>query len=79
MAQLKAIMQNQNLAQATDTQPDYQRPAAVCERFKIARSTLWAWTKGRQQEGFPQPVKAGAKVTLFDCAAIERFIKAQVR
>lgn len=62
-----------------DEKPDFQRPAEVCARFKIARSTLWHWAKTRAQEGFPKPIKFGEKVTLFDCAAIERFIKAQVR
>ena len=70
-------MQISKTVQGTDQKPDYQRPAAVCERFKVARSTLWAWAKSRRKEGFPQPVKAGAKVTLFDCDAIERFIKSQ--
>ncbi|NML85607.1 MAG: AlpA family phage regulatory protein [Polaromonas sp.] len=41
----------------------------------MARSTLWQWTKSRH--GFPQPLKAGEKVTLFDINAIDAFLKAQ--
>jgi len=30
---------------------------------------LWNWAKTRQHEGFPQPLRAGPKVTLFDINA----------
>ncbi len=55
--------------------PNYARAKAACAHFQIARSTLWQWTKSRQ--GFPQPLKAGEKVTLFDINAIDAFLKAQ--
>jgi predicted DNA-binding transcriptional regulator AlpA len=54
-------------------QPHYARASAVCAYFQISRSTLWNWCKSRN--GFPQPLKAGAKVTLFDINAIDKFIK----
>jgi len=53
----------------------YARARATCSHFQIARSTLWQWVKTRH--GFPQPLKAGPKVTLFDLNAIEAYLKAQ--
>jgi predicted DNA-binding transcriptional regulator AlpA len=61
----------------TDQKPQYARAKAACAHFQIARSTLWQWTKTRKHEGFPQPLKAGEKVTLFDINAIDAFLKAQ--
>lgn len=57
------------------TPPNYARPKKTCAHFQIARSTLWQWVKTRH--GFPQPLKAGPKVTLFDLNAIEAYLKAQ--
>jgi predicted DNA-binding transcriptional regulator AlpA len=62
---------------STDQKPQYARAKAACAHFQIARSTLWQWAKTRKQEGFPQPLKAGEKVTLFDINAIDAFLKAQ--
>jgi predicted DNA-binding transcriptional regulator AlpA len=58
-----------------DSKPRYARAKLACDHFQIARSTLWSWTKSRP--GFPQPLKAGEKVTLFDINAIDAFLKAQ--
>lgn len=55
----------------------YVRAKTACEYFQIARSTLWLWAKTRP--GFPQPLKAGEKVTLFDLIAIENFLRLQER
>ena len=55
--------------------PRYARAKGACSHFQIARSTLWFWVKSRP--GFPQPLKAGAKVTLFDLNAIEEFLRSQ--
>ncbi|MES2977403.1 MAG: hypothetical protein V4731_03190 [Pseudomonadota bacterium] len=60
-----------------ETKPLYARAKATCAHFQIARSTLWMWSKTRKEEGFPQPLKAGVKVTLFDINAIDAFLKAQ--
>jgi len=54
--------------------PRFARAKAVCLHFQIARSTLWMWAKTRP--GFPKPLKAGQKVTLFDIHAIEEYLKA---
>jgi predicted DNA-binding transcriptional regulator AlpA len=62
-------------AHAVEQKPKYARAKAACAHFQIGRSTLWQWTKTRH--GFPQPLKAGEKVTLFDINAIEAFLKAQ--
>lgn len=61
--------------QRTDQKPHYARAKVACAHFQIARSTLWQWVKTRQ--GFPKPLKAGEKVTLFDINAIDAFLKAQ--
>jgi predicted DNA-binding transcriptional regulator AlpA len=53
----------------------FARAKATSEHFQIAKSTLWLWAKKRP--GFPQPLKAGQKVTLFDLNAIEDFLISQ--
>lgn len=53
----------------------FARAKGVCQHFQIARSTLWLWVKTRP--GFPKPLKAGEKVTLFDLRAIEDFLRDQ--
>lgn len=58
----------------TDQEPHYARAKAACAHFQIARSTLWAWIKTRH--GFPQPLRAGPKVSLHDINAIDAFLKA---
>jgi predicted DNA-binding transcriptional regulator AlpA len=68
-------MASKPAVQGTDQKPFYARAKSACTHFQIARSTLWQWTKTR--EGFPQPLKAGEKVTLFDINAIDAFLKAQ--
>lgn len=61
----------------SEQKPIYARAKVACAYFQIARSTLWQWSKTR--EGFPKPLKAGEKVTLFDLNAIEAFLKAQAQ
>lgn len=51
----------------------FLRAKAASAHFNIAPSTLWHWAKTRR--GFPQPLKAGRRVTLFDVQAIERFLR----
>ena len=58
---------------ATDQKPQYARAKATCAHFQIARSTLWQWIKTRH--GFPQPLKAGPKVSLHDLNAIDAYLK----
>jgi predicted DNA-binding transcriptional regulator AlpA len=54
------------------SKPRYARPTATCEYLNIARATLWRWAKDR--EDFPKPIKAGARVTLFDLNAIDAYL-----
>jgi predicted DNA-binding transcriptional regulator AlpA len=54
-------------------EPRFARAKTVCNHFQIAKSTLWLWAKKRP--GFPQPLKAGEKVTLFDIHAIEDYLQ----
>lgn len=68
-------MVDKTAVQGTDQKPCYARAKVACAHFQIARSTLWQWVKTRQ--GFPKPLKAGEKVTLFDINAIDAFLKAQ--
>jgi predicted DNA-binding transcriptional regulator AlpA len=53
----------------------FARAKQAAEHFQISRSALWDWVRNRP--GFPQPIKAGPRVTLFDLAAIETFIRSQ--
>ena len=53
----------------------FARAKGACQHFQIARSTLWLWVKTRP--GFPKPLKASEKVTLFDLRAIEDFLRDQ--
>ena len=57
----------------SDQKPQYARAKAACAHFQIARSTLWQWIKTRH--GFPQPLKAGPKVSLHDLNAIDAYLK----
>ena len=50
----------------------YLRAKGICAKYGISKSTFWLWVKER--EGFPRPIKAGERVTLFDAVAIEKFI-----
>jgi predicted DNA-binding transcriptional regulator AlpA len=54
---------------------NFARAKVASAYFQIAVSTLWLWTKSRP--GFPQPMHAGARVTLFDLDAIETYLKVQ--
>lgn len=66
-------MKQTNTDQGSVQKPHYSRAKTTCVHFQISRSTLWQWAKTRK--GFPQPLKAGEKVTLFDINAIEAFLK----
>jgi predicted DNA-binding transcriptional regulator AlpA len=59
---------------AQERRPIFARTKETCERYKIARATLWRWVKDR--EDFPKPIKAGARVTLFDLNAIDAYLAA---
>ncbi len=61
-------------ASGGEAQPRYARARAAALHFQIGKSTLWAWVS---RPGFPQPLKAGPKTTLFDINAIDAFLKAQ--
>jgi predicted DNA-binding transcriptional regulator AlpA len=68
-------MASTTMTTGADPKPRYARAKVACAHFQIARSTLWQWSKHRV--GFPKPLKAGAKVTLFDINAIDAYLKAQ--
>jgi len=67
-------MKHGNAIPSDSRPPRYARAKAVCSHFQIAKSTLWLWSKTRP--GFPHPLKAGEKVTLFDIHAIEDYLHA---
>lgn len=54
--------------------PAYARPAETARHFGVGKTTLWRWSK---RSDFPQPTKIGPKITLFDIAAVNAWIKAQ--
>ena len=66
-------MKQNTTVPSTDQKPNYARAKAACAHFQIARSTLWQWIKTRK--GFPQPLRAGPKVSLHDLNAIDAFLK----
>ena len=59
----------------TITQPRYARVTGTAVHFSVSKSTIWNCTKNRA--GFPQPLKAGERVTLFDLGAIDAFLKTE--
>ena len=61
----------------SDQKPHYARAKVACAHFQIARSTLWQWIKTRH--GFPQPLRAGPKVSLHDLNAIDAFLKSDAQ
>ena len=66
-------MKSKSTVPDSDQRPNYARAKAACAHFQIARSTLWAWIRTR--DGFPQPLRAGPKVSLHDLNAIDAFLK----
>ena len=58
-----------------EPQPQYERAKATAQHLKISVSTLWHWAATRHD--FPKPVKAGERVTLFDLAAINEWLRQQ--
>ena len=70
-------MTQSNLVQSTHQKPHYARAKTACAHFQIARSTLWQWIRTRP--GFPQPLKAGPKVSLHDLNAIDAFLKSDAQ
>ena len=61
--------------QCPEPQPQYERGRGTAQHLKISVSTLWHWAKTRHD--FPKPVKAGERVTLFDLAAINEWLRQQ--
>lgn len=51
----------------------YMRPAKAAKYFDVSENTLWRWIK--EQPGFPEPIKMGERVTLFDITAIEQWMR----
>lgn len=58
--------------QAVQPRKRYLRAKAAAAYLCIGTSTLWEWTK--QKEDFPQPIRPSRSVTLFDLDAIEAFL-----
>ncbi len=61
------------------TKPIYARASDTAKHLCIGKSTLWQWCGSGpgSRPGFPKPIKAGPKVSLFDLTAIEAYLKAQ--
>jgi predicted DNA-binding transcriptional regulator AlpA len=51
----------------TTTLPRYLRPAEVCERLGLSRSTLWRMTRDGR---LPRPIKLGPGIAAFEEAAL---------
>lgn len=54
----------------------YARAKQTAVHFSISTSSLWSWAKHRI--GFPKPMRAGLRTTLFDINAIEAFLQSDV-
>lgn len=65
-------MEKNVLKKSAHAQKRYVRAKEAAEYLKIAKSTLWHWSKTRTD--FPKPIRAGERVTLFDLDAIEAFL-----
>lgn len=66
----------QNNTQSSNKQVrHYARAAQAAKHFQIGKSTLWLWVKTLPE--FPQPIKVGKRVTLFDLNAIESYFQQQ--
>ena len=50
------------------------RAAKADANFDIAKSTLWHWAATKPD--FPQPLRVGKRLTLFDLDAIEAYLVA---
>lgn len=63
----------QRTRQVVRNRTNFMRAKQAAQHFGIAHSTLWLWVKSK--DGFPQPIKASSRVTLFDVDAIEKFLR----
>lgn len=70
-------MPAQITAPGADQKPQYARASAAAKHLCIGKSTLWQWAEPNGLMGFPTPIKAGPKVSLFDLTAIEAYLKDQ--
>lgn len=52
----------------------YLRPAEAAKRFGVCKTTLWRWAK---RPDFPKPSKVSSKLTLFNSAAVARWLEDQ--
>ena len=50
----------------------YARPTEAAKHFGVCKTTLWRWSK---RPDFPQPSKIGRKITLFNIAEVDKWIK----
>lgn len=67
-------MHQENQA-SQDVQPArMERAAQLCARYGISKSALYKWLK-EEDRGFPQPIKYGAKCTLFNVAAVDDYFE----
>ena len=71
------MSRNQTVPGTNQKPNNYARAKAACAHFQIARSTLWLWIKTRK--GFPQPLRAGPKVSLHDLNAIDAFLRSDAQ
>ena len=70
-------MPAQVTAPGADQKPQYARASAAAKHLYIGKNTLWQWAGPNGLVGFPKPIKAGPKVSLFDLTAIEACLKDQ--
>ena len=55
------------------------RPKQAAAFLGISVPTLWRWAKNRKEDGFPQPVRLGARTTVFDQGELAGFRDKQKR
>lgn len=72
-------MSAHDTALGIEPKPKYARAADTAKHLCIGKSTLWQWCGSGPgaRPGFPKPIKAGPKVSLFNLTAIESYLNAQ--
>lgn len=74
-------MSQPSAVHATDQKFQYVRVSATAQHLCIGKSTLWQWRGSgpSSRSGFPKPIKARRKVSLFSLTVIEAYLKAQAK
>jgi prophage regulatory protein len=54
--------------------PGYERMADMYKRIGLGKSTIYRWLSDKSDLGFPQPIRLGARISLFSVAQVDAWL-----